>query len=117
VQRVRKPATRLPVDTKYKLYDRRKVDAGDLYQLLTYAYAFGDEQRSPCALLIYPSDDERWKRFKLRLQPLSLEMETELHVFGVHIPTILGCIRAGQRPAPELAEEILTHVGRDPSPG
>ena len=48
------PVRRVPVDAKYKLYDERKIDQGDIYQTFFYAWAYADEggtdtrRRSSC---------------------------------------------------------------------
>ena len=44
-----RPASRSvarPVDAKYKLYDERKLDQGDIYQTFFYAWAYADTQMS-----------------------------------------------------------------------
>ena len=50
-------AARVAVDAKYKLYDQRKLDSGDVYQGFLYAYAFSGagELAVPTAVLLYPS--------------------------------------------------------------
>jgi 5-methylcytosine-specific restriction enzyme subunit McrC len=47
---------RLPADAKYKRYDDRRVDPGDVYQGFLYAFAYADPVRaSPASLILYPS--------------------------------------------------------------
>ena len=45
----------MPIDIKYKLYDRKKVSTGDIYQLFLYAYALGADNAHRQAGLIYPA--------------------------------------------------------------
>jgi 5-methylcytosine-specific restriction enzyme subunit McrC len=45
----------LPVDTKYKLYEDRKVDPSDIYQTFLYAYAFAPDRVLPAAAIVYPA--------------------------------------------------------------
>jgi len=45
-----------PVDTKYKLYDERRVAAQDIYQAFLYAFAFHPGHGPRQASLVYPSD-------------------------------------------------------------
>jgi 5-methylcytosine-specific restriction enzyme subunit McrC len=45
-----------PVDTKYKLYDERRVAPEDVYQAFLYAFAFHPGQGPRQASLVYPSD-------------------------------------------------------------
>lgn len=49
---------RLAIDAKYKIYDDRKVDPGDIAQIFLYAYAY-DHSLQPMALLIYPTEKNR----------------------------------------------------------
>ena len=50
---------RVPVDAKYKLYDERKLDPADVYQVFFYAYAYGGQpQVNPdqaSAFILYPA--------------------------------------------------------------
>jgi 5-methylcytosine-specific restriction enzyme subunit McrC len=45
-----------PVDTKYKLYDERRVAPQDVYQAFLYAFAFHAGHGPRQASLVYPSD-------------------------------------------------------------
>ncbi len=45
-----------PVDTKYKLYDQRRVAPEDIYQAFLYAFAFHPGHGPRQASLVYPSD-------------------------------------------------------------
>ena len=50
---------RVPVDAKYKLYDERKLDPADVYQVFFYAYAYArqpevDPDRTS-AFIVYPA--------------------------------------------------------------
>jgi 5-methylcytosine-specific restriction enzyme subunit McrC len=45
-----------PVDTKYKLYDERRVAPEDIYQAFLYAFAFHPGHGPRQASLVYPSD-------------------------------------------------------------
>lgn len=45
-----------PVDTKYKLYDERRVAPEDIYQAFLYAFAFHPGHGRRLASLVYPSD-------------------------------------------------------------
>ena len=49
----------MPVDAKYKLYDERKLDPADVYQVFFYAYAYArqpdvDPDRTS-AFIVYPA--------------------------------------------------------------
>lgn len=45
-----------PVDTKYKLYDERRIAPQDVYQAFLYAFAFHSGHGPRQASLVYPSD-------------------------------------------------------------
>ncbi|MGH3778857.1 MAG: 5-methylcytosine restriction system specificity protein McrC [Pseudonocardiaceae bacterium] len=49
----------LPVDAKYKSYDRESISAADTHQLLTYATAYRTGTRGSTALLVYPASGGR----------------------------------------------------------
>ena len=63
-------AARVAVDAKYKLYDERKLNSGDVYQGFLYAYAFGGAggQVIPAALLLYPSSTRSSQAVRLRVR-------------------------------------------------
>jgi 5-methylcytosine-specific restriction enzyme subunit McrC len=98
-----------PVDTKYKLYDdRRKVDPGDLYQCLLYAYAFNDgaaiADRS--AVILFPSaataDCGSVRVLTLRGVP-----GPSLSLVGVDVPATIARLTSGQPPDPRLLDLVL----------
>ncbi len=45
----------VPIDIKYKLYDRKKFSPADIYQTFLYAYALSTDAEYPRAGLIYPA--------------------------------------------------------------
>jgi 5-methylcytosine-specific restriction enzyme subunit McrC len=49
---------RVAIDAKYKLYDERKLDPGDVYQTFLYAYANGTADVPATAIIIYPASSE-----------------------------------------------------------
>ncbi len=44
----------LPVDAKYKLYDDKKLDSGDVYQTFFYAWAYADDEKGALSFILYP---------------------------------------------------------------
>jgi 5-methylcytosine-specific restriction enzyme subunit McrC len=47
---------RIPADAKYKRYDDRRVDRGDVYQAFLYAFAYAHHAAgTPSSLIIYPA--------------------------------------------------------------
>lgn len=46
--------TLLPVDAKYKRYDRHGVSAADVHQLLTYSSGYASADATPTAVIVHP---------------------------------------------------------------
>ncbi len=120
VQQVARPQARLPLDAKYKRYDKGKIDVGDLTQAFLYAYAYRDPEttdRPPRAVLVHPSENPG----QPRVTPLQVRsvaernVDAELTVVGVHIPTVLDEVDAGGGPAldelRELSLRLLPRAG------
>jgi len=85
---------RIAVDAKYKLYDEKKLDSGDVYQSFLYAYAFGGAgNRVPAALLMYPSSTRSSQGIRLRIQTGHTSVAAEIVALGFSIPEALAEIR------------------------
>ena len=87
---------RLPIDAKYKLYDERHLDPGDVYQLFLYAYALGilPEGRAPAAVVLYPSSGPARPPLQLRIQRLGGREGADILSLGIPIPAALDELRA-----------------------
>jgi 5-methylcytosine-specific restriction enzyme subunit McrC len=84
---------RLAVDAKYKIYDERKVDPGDIAQIFLYAYAY-DQSSQPTAVLIYPTEEKSDKRASMMIRQTNHSEGARIHVLGLNIPEALAEIRA-----------------------
>ena len=73
VERRGEPDSRVAIDAKYKLYDERGFDQGDIYQTFLYAFALGATAsgRVPTSLLLYPATAEEPRSTRLRIRRLS----------------------------------------------
>jgi 5-methylcytosine-specific restriction enzyme subunit McrC len=106
VQRRDRATARVPLDAKYKLYGAaRKVDAGDLAQVFLYSYAYADpdapEASVPPAAIIHPvrrPGSPEVFDLEVRREAGALQ-RAKLRVMGVHIPTLLDEVDAGEGPA------------------
>jgi 5-methylcytosine-specific restriction enzyme subunit McrC len=87
--------TRLAVDAKYKIYDDRKVDPGDIAQIFLYAYAY-DLSTQPTAVLIYPTEEKSDKRASMIIRQNNQPTGARIHVLGLNIPEALADVRARQ---------------------
>lgn len=84
---------RLAVDAKYKIYDDRKVDPGDIAQIFLYAYAY-DHSLQPTALLIYPTEDKSDRRASMVIRQVNQPNGARIHVLGLNIPEALTEVQA-----------------------
>lgn len=84
---------RLAVDAKYKIYDDRKVDPGDIAQIFLYAYAY-DHSLQPTALLIYPTEDKSDRRASMMIRQVNQPNGARIHVLGLNIPEALAEVQA-----------------------
>lgn len=92
-------SSRIAVDAKYKLYDERKLDSGDVYQGFLYAYAFGsaDGRDLPSALILYPTSSKSSQATRLRVRSTQPSAGAEIVALGLPIPEALAEITAGSR--------------------
>lgn len=85
-------SNRLAVDAKYKIYDTRKVDPGDIAQVFLYAYAF-DHSSQPTAVLVYPTEEKSDHRASMVIRQSNQPYGARIHVLGLNIPEALEEIR------------------------
>ena len=97
--------TRLAIDAKYKLYDERHIDPGDIYQTFLYAYAISarSDHGPPSALILYPSSAHGASPLRLRVRPDSDRESAEIMSLGVSIPAALD---AFEKPGTALLENL-----------
>jgi 5-methylcytosine-specific restriction enzyme subunit McrC len=97
-----------PLDTKYKLYDGRKVDPSDTYQCLLYSYAFTDhtELSERRAVLLYPSTSTA-ERARVRVQTVGGGKGPSLAVVGYNLADGVARIAAGQETDPALVDVVM----------
>lgn len=90
----------LAIDAKYKLYDERKIDSGDVYQTFLYAYALGSrvEGRLPVSCLLYPASKPETVRTRLRVRTLEAREGAEIIAVGLPIPELLKELASGEGP-------------------
>ena len=102
VERRGESGCRMAIDAKYKLYDERGFDQGDIYQTFLYAYAFGAtvSGRVPTSLLLYPATAEEPKNTRLRIRRLSGGAGAEIVGIGLPIAALLKELTTGTRETP-----------------
>jgi 5-methylcytosine-specific restriction enzyme subunit McrC len=102
------PVRQVPVDAKYKLYDQRKIDQGDIYQTFFYAWAYADEDSvtDAPAFILYPGAIDSMGAH-LRAQARSAGRGASIRAVPVDVPALLGAIRARARiQIPELGDAM-----------
>lgn len=97
---------RLAVDAKYKIYDIRKVDPGDIAQIFLYAYAY-DHSSQPTAVLIYPTEEKSDQRASMIIRQSNQPTGARIHVLGINIPEALAEI---QEKTPGNCSSLITNV-------
>ena len=107
----REKPMRLALDSKYKLYDERKVSAGDIYQSFLYSFGF-QHPDSPCDLrrsvLIFPKDNSTSEVRELAVKSPSGSRLAKLSLIGIHIPSLLDEIRQERLgPQSKLVTEVI----------
>lgn len=89
--------SRLPIDAKYKPYDKRQISSSDIYQTFLYAYAYGSAASQRRALIAYPAsskkDDTIAPRLWLAVRDAALAHGAELAMLGLPITALLQEVR------------------------
>jgi 5-methylcytosine-specific restriction enzyme subunit McrC len=92
--RYRGVIVRMPVDAKYKLYDERKLDEGDVYQTFFYAFAYAPDTRGgrPArAVILYPRVGDGADP-SLRVDTQAGHQSARIQAFGVDVNAALHAI-------------------------
>ena len=100
---------RVAIDAKYKLYDERGFDQGDIYQTFLYAFAFGATGRVPTSLLLYPATADEPKRTRLRIRRLSGGVGADIVSIGLPVAALLNELTSGAtaRPLCRCLAEVI----------
>ena len=95
---------RLPVDSKWKRYDARKVDAGDIAQMFLYAYAYSADEPTPAALLLYPTETADLAHTPLIVRSVERVKRARISIVGVPVRILLDELEARSSETPALDE-------------
>ena len=104
---------RVAIDAKYKLYDERGFDQGDIYQTFLYAFALGATAsgRVPTSLLLYPATAEEPRSTRLRIRRLSGGAGAEIAGIGLPVAALLKEVTAGAGETP-LRDGLATVIDK-----
>jgi 5-methylcytosine-specific restriction enzyme subunit McrC len=108
LERTVAPLRRIPVDAKYKLYDERKIDQGDIYQTFFYAWAYADpeDEVDAPAFILYPGSGGSLGTH-LTAHTSWGSKGAAIRALPMDVPTLLSAIRATRTISiPELAEAM-----------
>ena len=103
---------RVAIDAKYKLYDERGFDPGDIYQTFLYAYALGAAAPDavPTSLLLYPATAEEPRNTRLRIHRLPGGAGAEIVGIGLPVASFLKELTADTGETP-LCDGLATIIG------
>ena len=102
---------RVPLDAKYKRYDLKKVNSGDIYQTFVYAYALGTTTRRSAAI-IHPTT-EGGALGSLSVHSTAGNLGARITLIGIDVPAMLVALGGSpsERSASlETVAEILRKV-------
>jgi 5-methylcytosine-specific restriction enzyme subunit McrC len=82
------PGLYLPIDVKYKLYDEKSLNIGDIYQTFLYAYSIGARVHGsvPSALILYPISEKTSETKRLFIKRRDNKIGAKLVAKGISIP-------------------------------
>lgn len=88
---------RVAIEAKYKLYDERGFDPGDIYQTFLYAFALGGtaSEGLPTSLLLYPATADEPKNTRLRIRRMFGGAGAEIVGIGLPVASLLQELAAG----------------------
>lgn len=111
VQRREQSNCRVAIDAKYKLYDERGFDQGDIYQTFLYAFALGATASDglPTSLLLYPATAEAPGSTRLRVRRLTGGAGAEIVGIGLPVAALLRELTAGPGETP-LRDGLATVI-------
>lgn len=101
---------RLPGDVKYKLYDERRLDPSDVYQVFLYAYAFHAGLDVPTAFIVYPRASTVVSPPRLRVQQLLGAATARIVGWGLDVPTTLSAIAGSATENSQLEADVRERI-------
>ena len=104
---------RVAIDAKYKLYDERGFDQGDIYQTFLYAFAIGAGASGgvPTSLLLYPATADEPRHTRLRIRRLAGGAGADIVGIGLPVAALLKEVTAGAGETP-LRDGLATVIDK-----
>ena len=96
VIRHRESGRALTIDSKYKLYDAKKISSADIYQSFLYAFGYQCQsaERVPKSTLIFPASNTGSGVLDLAIRGPNRKGLAQVSVFGLSIPGIIDEMKA-----------------------
>ncbi|WP_373069636.1 McrC family protein [Gemmatimonas sp.] len=89
------PPGRIPIDTKYKLYDAKKLSTDDIYQSFLYGFALSTNPSGARAGIVYPSAAGD-KGTVLTIHQVGGPAVARVAAVGLDVPSTLTALRNGR---------------------
>jgi 5-methylcytosine-specific restriction enzyme subunit McrC len=87
---------RVAIDAKYKLYDDRAVEVGDIMQTFLYAYAYRGDTALPSSAVLYPAGEHGSSMRRLQVRSAGGLAGAEIALCAVPIDQVLDEFRVGE---------------------
>ena len=87
----------LTIDSKYKLYDGKKISSSDIYQSFVYAFGYQTQSAGPIpkSLLLFPTSNTGDGEINLEVRGPNRKALANVVAFGIDIPRIIDSLKAG----------------------
>jgi 5-methylcytosine-specific restriction enzyme subunit McrC len=83
------------LDSKYKLYDDRKLDSADIAQIFLYAYAYNHASR-PIAFLIYPTENSSEVKASMIIRRIDHYEGARIKLIGLSLKSAIDEIQKNE---------------------
>jgi 5-methylcytosine-specific restriction enzyme subunit McrC len=106
---------RVAVDAKYKLYDERATDVGDIMQTFLYAYAYRGDTPLPRSAIFYPAGSAAANRRHLQVRSREGSVGAQIHLVPIAIDKLIAEMRTTEGPALADVRESVVELLHAPA--
>ena len=88
----------LTVDSKYKLYDFKKISSADIYQSFLYAFGYqhGQDGNTPRSVLVFPTTGRQPSSVSLEVRAPDKKHLATVQAIGIQIPELIDELVANE---------------------
>jgi 5-methylcytosine-specific restriction enzyme subunit McrC len=101
---------RLATDAKYKLYDERTTDVGDIMQTFLYAYAYRSQTTVPRSAVLYPAGSTNATRRRLQVRSREGDVGAQIHLLPIAIDKLITEMKSTDGPALADVRAVVTEL-------